>query len=80
MNHYKGLTEPHPPTKLYDKDSTWTDNEIYQIEPKHLLSYMLLQAYGDANTNLETMYPTFCSWGTLNAIKKEFPFFILRKV
>ena len=67
MNHYKGLTGPNPPTKPYDKNSTWPDEEIYQIEPKHLISYMLLRAYGDANANTEIMYPTFCRWETLNA-------------
>ena len=68
MNYHKGLTGPNPPMKPYDKLSTWEDKEIYQIEPKHILSYMLLRAYGDVNADTEIMFPTFCRWETLNAI------------
>ena len=62
----EGRTEPN----LYQKDSTQSNKFIFGITPKHIISYMKIRTYGDAEADIETSCPTFCWYETLQAIKK----------
>ena len=60
----------------YDNDREFTDQELSQVTPEQICSYMKLRAYGNANADIATDNPTESRSSSLEFWKKAISCFM----